>query len=82
MAASPNTDIASHGIEVTFSGPEPAAVIEIDLTSNGRSYKETATYLLTDPTFSIERHSAFKIAVTIDHQSVYAVAKLFRERTR
>lgn len=68
-----------HGFNVVFSGPEPAASIEIDLHGDGRSYKETAAYFLPERAVSIDIASAFEITVKIDHQPIYALGKLFRK---
>lgn len=69
----------SHKIDVRFGGPEPFAAIEIDMSVNGRQYREEAQYFFDERQSTVAQASAFAVSVQIDHQPLYAVAKLFRE---
>lgn len=81
-AAHPEAQFRAHNIEVVFWGPSPSAGIEIDLSAGESRYIEQATYLNPNRADTIEdanQAAAFEIRIKIDHQSIYAVAKLFRD---
>jgi hypothetical protein len=77
--AYPDDEGCTHGINIVFHGPEPAASISIDLSTYKRRYREETAYFFDERTATIAQASAFAIDIEIDWQPIYAVATLFRE---